>query len=457
MTSNSKLPNYKDEFFEYKTLTKIHGRPTIEKLLGLYREVKLNAQSVHTTLGGGQHGYLGLVLDPITYGTIPHSAPFVRPTDPGIFRVVTPVAPTVRVTRTGVRAAPAAVAGPTAAEIATQQAQHDERKRLYNECQAVELALRNQIVEAIDPIYLKPLRNSATHRLTARIPAIFSFLQTTYGKVSDPQLLQKEANVTAYTYDPRDPPDMAFNNVDDYADLCDLILRPVSDRKKLQLVYCIFQKTGAFTDSLKDWNSKPIADKTYDNFRIFMRTEHSELEDVGALSMANSSLNQANLVKHLQEHEDAIATRLEAQMKANFVEALATFGQMEQSPDLASSFDLSSFDSNSNSSQSQNEYPSQQSINSVATDKMMERLLKSFQELQTKVDGMCKTTNTTGNKNNKLPTINPRTGQPYKRYCWSCGCCDHWGRQCPRKKRGHQDDATFKDRKGGSSQGVLGA
>ena len=456
MTSTSKSPNYKDEFFEYKTLTKIHGRPTIEKLLVLYREVKLNAQTVHTTLGGGQHGYLGLVLDPITYGTIPYSAPFVRPTDPGIFRVVTPVAPTVRVTRTGARPATATATGPTAAAIATQQAQHDERKRLYNECQAVELALRNQIVEAIDPIYLKPLRNSATHRLTARIPAIFSFLQTTYGKVSDPQLLQKEADVTAYTYDPFDPPDMAFNNVDDYVDLCDLIRRPITDRKKLQLVYCIFQKTGAFTDSLKTWNAKPQADKTYANFRTFMRSEHSELEDVGALGMANSSLNQANLVKHLQDHEEAIATRLEAQMKANFVEALTALGQMEQPPDITSSFDLSSFDTNSTSSQSQNEYQMQHSANSVTSDKMMEKLLKSFQELQLKVDTMCK--NTTENKNNnKLPTINPRTGQPYKRYCWTHGCCAHWSRQCPAKKRGHQDDATFKDRKGGSTQGVLGA
>ena len=400
-------------------------------------------------------GYLGLVLDPITYGTIPHSAPFVCPTDPGIFSVVTPVAPTIR-TRAGRGGGAAALTGPTAATIATQQAQHEERKRLYNKCQAVELALRNQIVKAIDPIYLKPLRNSATHRLTARIPAIFQFLQTTYGKVSDPQLLQKEANVTAYVYDPRDPPDMAFNNVDNYSDLCDLILRPVSDRKRLQLVYCIFQKTGAFTDSLKTWNGKPQADKTYNNFRVFMRKEHNDLEDVGALTMTNSALNQANLVQHLQNHEDAIATRLEQQMKANFVEALATFGQLEQTPDLTSSFDLSSFDSNSN--QSQIDQPTE-SINSVASNKMMEQLLKSFQDLQAKVDNLAQNNNNNNNRNfgnnNKIPTINPRTCLTYKRYCWTHGCCDHWGRNCPNKKRGHNNNAIFKDRKGGSTQGVL--
>ena len=107
-----------------------------------------------------------------------------------------------------------------------------------------------------------------------------------------------------------------------------------------------------------------------------MRSEHNELEDVGVLSMANSMLNQANLVKHLQDHEDKIATRLKAQMKVNFVEELATYGQIEQTPDIMSSFDLSSYDSSSN--QSQNELQPQAAINSVVSDKMLEQLLKIF-------------------------------------------------------------------------------
>ena len=48
--------------------------------------------------------------------------------------------------------------------------------------------------------------------------------------------------------------------------------------------------------------------------------------------------------------------------------------------------------------------------------------------------------------------VNPKTGLPWKRYCWSCGCCAHWGRNCPIKKKGHHDDATFKTRKGGSNE-----
>lgn len=79
------IPDYKERYFEYKTLTKIHGRPTIDKLLTLYKQLKRNAQCVPTTLGGGQLGYLALVLNPTMYATIPGATAFVQPADPGPF------------------------------------------------------------------------------------------------------------------------------------------------------------------------------------------------------------------------------------------------------------------------------------------------------------------------------------------------------------------------------------
>ena len=64
--------------------------------------------------------------------------------------------------------------------------------------------------------------------------------------------------------------------------------------------------------------------------------------------------------------------------------------------------------------------------------------------------------NPSGNygRNNK---IDPRTGRAWRRYCWSCGCCDHWSCFCPNRKSSHKVDATFKNCMGGSTTGVLGA
>ena len=436
-----KLPNYKEDYFEYKQLNKIYGKPTRESLLTLFRQLKRNAQRVPTTLGGGQLGYLALTVTPAVYNAIPNAANFVRPVDPGIFTLTPNPTPTTR----GTRAAGPTVAPPlTPADIATQKAQYDENKRLYNEVQAVEMILRNQLIEAIEPIYLRPLRNNHTDMINESIPDIMLFLLTNYGQLSDPQLLQKEQDLIAFTYNPQDQPDVVFNEIDDYSDLCDII-NPIDDRKKLQLSYCIFQKTGIFRDTLKTWNAKAAVEKTYANFKLFMRQEHADLTAVGALSIQQSSLNETKLLQTLNDHQEQMSQRLDEQFKVNFIEALTHFNQLDSQSnqsfsDVSSSFTLPPVAANS--------------IQYSPSNETIQQLLNTVKELSVKVEKLSSRNQSNRNTNND---INPKTGKPFKRYCWSCGCCPHWGRNCPNKKRGHKDEATFKNRMGGSNEGCLGA
>ena len=145
----------------------------------------------HVLLGGGQLGYLALVIDTPTYNGIPTSAPFVRPVDPGAF---------VPVQNAGVATRAGAPAPLTAADIATQKIAHDERKKQYNECQAVEAILRNQIIEAVDRTYLEPLRNSTTDRITSTIPAIFKFLMDTCGRLTPAQLEARASSKLSFSW-----------------------------------------------------------------------------------------------------------------------------------------------------------------------------------------------------------------------------------------------------------------
>jgi len=55
--------DYRTTFFEFPQLTKIHGEPDYDTLHRLHNELKSNAGSVPSTLGGGAHGHLGLILD----------------------------------------------------------------------------------------------------------------------------------------------------------------------------------------------------------------------------------------------------------------------------------------------------------------------------------------------------------------------------------------------------------
>ena len=164
-------------------------------------------QSVPTTLGGGQLGYLALVISKEKYDAIPYSTPIERPKDPGPFEVhlptssdttnitlQTPTSTTRRTTRSVSRATTTPAQEPQtspsqptvifSAEVATQKAAHDDAVRKNYECQAIEQALRTQIIEAIDPEYLDALRHVDTDMMNESIPDIFDFLQSNYGQSS---------------------------------------------------------------------------------------------------------------------------------------------------------------------------------------------------------------------------------------------------------------------------------
>ena len=179
MISPHNLPDYKDRYFETKSLDRIHGKPTLPQIIKVFRQLKRNAQSVPTRLGGGRHGYLALLLDTAKYNAIVGTHPFNRPTDPGTFspiNIVTTPATTGTTTRaaaaTGGEAATVETTrSPNSAELAQQKADHEERLRLYLEVETVERILQNQLLSAFDDDYTKALRGT-TDMIRMSIPQI---------------------------------------------------------------------------------------------------------------------------------------------------------------------------------------------------------------------------------------------------------------------------------------------
>ena len=263
MTSVYNLPDYRSKYFEYKDLDKIYGQPDVVSICKLFKQGKRNAQCVPSTLGGGQTGYLALYIDTATFNAIPGTTAFLRPTDPGIFTPTTSL---------GVRATPL-----TPAEIATQKNAHDESKRKYNEVQAVEIALRKQITDAIEDEFLQPLRNATTDMIQCSIQDIFDFLRTTYGKLSPAQLKAKENTIDSIIYDPSCNVDTIFNKIQDFQDLCVMLNNNKTDTQLVTYAYLIFQKTGVFMDGLKSWNEKDVADRTFTKFKLHMCKEYLAL------------------------------------------------------------------------------------------------------------------------------------------------------------------------------------
>ena len=68
-----------------ETVTKIHGQPTSHDLTNLEREIISILANIPTTLGGGNHGHVGVIMNPTEYNTMTEGTDFVNPVNPGIY------------------------------------------------------------------------------------------------------------------------------------------------------------------------------------------------------------------------------------------------------------------------------------------------------------------------------------------------------------------------------------
>ena len=173
MTSNI---DYATTYFTHDPLTKIHGEPTFTTLKNLKDELRANASSVPSNLGGGLHGHLGLILTPAEYANVLPTA-YLRPTPPPPLTIApgTPV-------HTAMRA----------------REDHQEAVRAYKEVVNVEQTLKDQVMKAVKQTYWKTLQDQHTQRIAADIPAILDHLFTRYGDVD--HVMQSKRELEIYTY-----------------------------------------------------------------------------------------------------------------------------------------------------------------------------------------------------------------------------------------------------------------
>ena len=187
MTSTSSI-NYKDSYFEHPVLTEICGEPTYETLNHLKKELKANARSVPTTLGGGNHGYLGMILTTAEYRRIAPTYPFTWPPNPGVLV-------------------------PNPRPNCKRRKHASLNKKLYLDTLLLEKTFIKQIIEAIDNKYLAALRNPINGQITPLVPIILKFLHNNYGRITPKQLDDKTTTFKEMIYNLAQPIDTIFNSI----------------------------------------------------------------------------------------------------------------------------------------------------------------------------------------------------------------------------------------------------
>ena len=147
--------------FPHPTLTPIANKPSTATLSLLKKEIYANAMSKPSRLGGGNHGFLALVMSPNGYAQLNGTQPFIDPVHPGV------QAPH-----------PHAATGP---QMTESNRRYDFDLTTYVEFAAMRDHLKGQLIAAVNDTYIQILSDELFGFANVTPRDIMIHLMVTYG------------------------------------------------------------------------------------------------------------------------------------------------------------------------------------------------------------------------------------------------------------------------------------
>jgi hypothetical protein len=259
MTISSVLsPDSLNASFPHPLLPKITGRPTFSSINALRKLQKANAAEVNSMLGGGAHGYLGMIISDTAYARAAPGTPYVQPNYPGPY--------------------PALVAGETAAQITARATRHKEELRLFQESNAMQTACKKQIVDAIEEDYIIGIKDATTNGYNIPVRNMYDWLFANYGRLT---AIDKANNDTNFCkdWDASIPFEAFTAHMEECVEIADAANTPYTPEQILDNAYNLVFKTGLYFDALKLWRHRPAVEQTWTNFKAHIVEAQQELID----------------------------------------------------------------------------------------------------------------------------------------------------------------------------------
>ena len=236
--------------FPIKTLPKIDGEPTYESINAIMQMLYANAATSPTTMGGGTHGHIGLIMKPALYRTL-SDVPYSIPVDPG----------------------PIPAFAPGSSGLVREQItnEFDESKRIFANHYNMDLALKALIIEAMDTVYLEEKRDRYTGFLSVTARDLMDHLLQRYGKITASAHMANKRKIDE-PLDPAAPIDVYFKRIDECVQFATDAETAYTSEQILQTAYYAISSSNLYTDACNEWRRKPTHEKTWANFKIFLPT-----------------------------------------------------------------------------------------------------------------------------------------------------------------------------------------
>jgi hypothetical protein len=287
-----------------ETVTKIHGQPTNQDLTTLEKELIAILANIPTTLGGGNHGHAGILMEPTRY-LLTAGVPFNNPANPGNY--------------------PLNIAGNAAAGVrARAEAEHKEEVREYETFQGVIQATKDIFLETVDHEYLIEIEDEILGFLNQTPTDMLNHLRNRGGALdfADTKTLLAERDGE---WDASEVPQLYFNRVEKAIQGLTRagINSDLNERRDMALYY--LKASGEFDAAVREWENRPTVNKTWQNIKTFISAEHAKENKQNKLTAKNFKANMieeqaeateeliaALTEKHTQQIESLIKSNTEA-------------------------------------------------------------------------------------------------------------------------------------------------
>jgi hypothetical protein len=263
--------------FPHPVLPTVQGEPDYQTIHAIRKSLQANSRAIDTHLGGGTLGHLGLIVSDAYYAMI---APA---TDAG---------PILWVSSTAPGRAPANTDG-TAAQISSARHIWEEDVQTYRTYTSVQQALKKQIISVFEPMYLDVLNDYMVGFANMSAWDMLDHLLGTYGNITAVNLEINFEHMRR-AWDPQQPVESLFKQIQDCADYSEAGGVLIGQPQQINVGYAKILAAGHFSNACRRWNEKPLADKTWAQFKAHFSAAHCQHKQMQGESAATAGYNSAN-------------------------------------------------------------------------------------------------------------------------------------------------------------------
>ena len=238
-----------------ESISKIFGQPTENDISKMEKELMAIAATTPTSLGGGNHGHAGIIVEDAKYTEITGGNAFVNPPNPGLYPII--------------------AANEAAGNRAREEAIHKGLVREYEIFCGVKAGLKDIILGAADNDYVLEIKDEILGFLNQTPKQIIAHLHNRGGQLdfADTNKLIEERDSE---WDGSEVPQVYFNRVTKAMEQLQRagITSDLKERRDMALFY--LKATGEYNPAVREWENKPTVNKTWANIKVFISKEFAK-------------------------------------------------------------------------------------------------------------------------------------------------------------------------------------